>query len=166
MEMKVTLNAKAITDEMMALTALRSATMNNDNTEKGAAAPLLTRDHLPGLRVVMRMVFAELILGLGNLVEECDIDEEDALHALPYSDEAPMKLSLTLRDAGNMSTGQTLAVKRQLEHLVAAGTLGWVATDSDSEFARTMQHQREGALAALRDTLAAHSPAPAISPWP
>lgn len=165
MEMNVTLNAKAVTDEMMALTALRSATMNNDDAGH-AAAPLLTRDHLPGLRVVMRMVFAELVLGLGDLVEGCDIDEDDPQPPLPYSDENPMRLALALRDAGNLHPGQLLAIKRQLEHLVAAGTLGWVASDSDSEFARTLQHQREGALAALRDTLTEHAQPLQRAFWP
>lgn len=161
--MNVILNAKAITDEMMALTALRTVTRDNDG---GNGSPLLTRDHLPGLRVVMRMVFAELVIGLGETVEECEIDDEDPHPALPYNDEAPLKLALRLRDAPHMTSGQLLAVKRQLEHLVAAGTLGWVATDADSEFARTLQGQREGALSALRGSLAGSDTIMQRAAWP
>lgn len=163
MEMNVKLSAKAITDEMMALTALRNVTMENNGRN---GTPLLTRDHLPGLRVIMRMVFAETVIGLGSLVEGCDIDEEDPQPSLPYSDESPMQLGLALRNAADMTSGQLLAVKRQLEHLVAAGTLGWVAADADSEFARTLQQQREGTLAALRDTLAEQAATLSINPWP
>ena len=97
MEMNVKLSAKAITDEMMALTALRNVTMENNGRN---GTPLLTRDHLPGLRVIMRMVFAETVIGLGSLVEGCDIDEEDPQPSLPYSDESPMQLGLALRNHG------------------------------------------------------------------
>lgn len=160
--MNVTLNAKAITDEMMALTALRNITVDNG---ANSGTPILSRDNLPGLRVVMRMVFAELVLGLGPLVEKCDIDEEDPRPTHPYSDESSMKLTLTLRDAGDMTSGQLLAVKRQLEHIVAVGTLGWVATDADTEFAGSLQAQREGALAALRESLAEKCTPFNITPW-
>ena len=163
--MNITLNAKAITDEMMALTALRNITRDNATIPD---TPLLTRDHLPGLRVVMRMVFAELMLGLGDIVETCDIDDEDQQPPLPYSDETPMRLSLTLRTpAAAVTAGHALTLKRQLEHMVAAGTLGWVAADADTEFARSLQTTREAAFAALRNSLTALcTPAPAITPWP
>ena len=101
MEMNVKLSAKAITEEMRALTALRNVTMENNGRN---GTPLLTHDHLPGLRVIMRMVFAETVIGLGSLVEGCDIDEEDPQPSLPYSDESPMQLGLALRNAADMTS--------------------------------------------------------------
>lgn len=150
--MLVRLNSKAIADEIMALSALRAVARDDAGSQ-----PLLTRDSLPGLRVVMRMVFAEALLGLGDFVEDCGIDEEDPELPLPYDEADVLLLEVSLRDgaAGAMTTGKALAVKRYLEHVVAAGTLGWVATDADSSFAELLQRQREGALAALKDTLAA-----------
>ena len=87
----LSLSTKAITDEMMALSALR-------RMAGGSSRPLLTVDALPGLRVVIRMVFAETALLLGNLVKTSKIDEADKEAAKPYDDGAAMTLSLTLAD--------------------------------------------------------------------
>ena len=51
----LTLDFKTITDEILALTALRKATAANPDE-----GMLVTRDQLPGLRVLARMVFAEI----------------------------------------------------------------------------------------------------------
>lgn len=149
--MKLSLNTKSITDEMLALSALRSVTA----AEPGAA-PLLTRDSLPGLRVIMRMVFAEIMLDLAACLESCSIDEENPEPDEPYSDETPLRLEATFSLPATLPAGMELTIKRQLEHLVAAGTMGWIASGSergDTAFAATMQAQREGALAALRERL-------------
>lgn len=145
--MKICLNTKAITDEMMALTALRCVTAAHPD---GA---LLTRDHLPGLRVVMRMVFAELLLAMGDEVEECAIDSEDPESEVPYNEEQELRLEVKLRGSERFTSGMLLVMKRQMEHIVAAGTLAWVATRGDSEFAASLQSQREGALSALLENL-------------
>lgn len=164
--MLVRLNSKAIADEIMALSALRAVTRGDDGV-----GPLLTRDSLLGLRVIMRMVFAEALLGLGDFVENCGIDEEDPEVPLPYDEGDVLLLEVSLRDgaAGAMPSGKALAVKRHLEHVVAAGTLGWVATEADASFAELLQRQREGALDALKDTLAASGDdvQPGLRPgWP
>lgn len=158
--MKICLNTKAITDEMMALTALRCVTGARPD---GA---LLTRDHLPGLRVVMRMVFAELLLALGDEVEECEIDSEDPEADMPYSESQELWLEVELRGSGRFTSGMLLVMKRQMEHIVAAGTLAWVATRGDSEFAASLQSQREGALAALLEKLGEGAPTGRRSGWP
>lgn len=164
--MLVRLNSKAIADEIMALSALRAVTRGDDGV-----GPLLTRDSLPGLRVIMRMVFAEALLGLGDFVENCGIDEEDPEVPLPYDEGDVLLLEVSLREGavGAMPSGKALAVKRHLEHVVAAGTLGWVATEADASFAELLQRQREGALDALKDTLAASGDdvQPGLRPgWP
>ena len=53
--MNLQLNCKAVTDEILALSALRCATSAKSHR-------LITRDQLPGLRIIMRMVFAELMV--------------------------------------------------------------------------------------------------------
>lgn len=162
--MLIRLDAKTIADEIMALSALRAVTAGD-----GEASRLLTRDNLPGLRVIMRMVFAEAVLGISGYVEECGIDDGDPQPSLPYDEDSPLLLEVTLRDApgGAMDSGKALVVKRHLEHVVAAGTLGWVATDADAAFAALLQQQREGALSALLDTLASCECCPAARDvWP
>ena len=86
MEMNVNLSAKALTDEIMALTALRTVTMEKNGRN---GTPLLTRDHLPGLRVIMRMVFAETVIGLGSLVEGCDSTKKTRNRRYPIATNHP-----------------------------------------------------------------------------
>lgn len=152
--MNIRLNCKAVTDEILALSALRSSAADNSR--------LITRDMLPGLRVLMRMVFAELMVELSGMVEACNIDTDDPDPAQPYDEASPLTLEVDLKNSDSFPPGKALAVKRQLEHMVAAGTLGWVATDADADFAHTLQARREGTLAALRDTLEEAATAPAI----
>jgi len=134
-----------VTDEIMALTALRSVTAPGTRGEQ----PLLTRDELPGLRVVARMVFADIVLALGDVVEHSRIDETDGGEVLPYDDNQPVTLELTLRTRCEVAAGKPLLVKRQLEHAVAAGVLGWVASESDRQFAVHLAAQRDAAIDAV-----------------
>lgn len=161
----IELNVKAITDEMMALSALRAATSKESDADHECHR-LLTSDHLPGLRVVIRMVFAETLLALGSAVEESNIDEEDPDFTTPYSELAPLHLGLKLRNSDKWHKGLKLTIKRHLEHIVAAGTLGWVATDGDVEFAKTLQNQREAALDAIHNHLCGPSPLMCRVSWP
>ena len=160
----LSLSTKAITDEMMALSALR-------RMAGGSSRPLLTVDALPGLRVVIRRVFAETALLLGNLVKTSKIDEADKEAAKPYDDGAALTLSLTLADglrtAGDeaIPAGMLTVVRRQIEHAVAAGVLAWVAGEPDTEFARTLESQRRAALAAIYATLAEPGPK-RMEGWP
>ena len=115
--MNLQLNCKAVTDEILALSALRCATSAKSHR-------LITRDQLPGLRIIMRMVFAELMVELTGLVDTCNIDTEDPDPTLPYDDTTPLTLEVGLKNSDSFSPGMALTVKRQLEHMVAAGTLG------------------------------------------
>lgn len=145
MSLHIQLNIQTITDEMMALTALRSLSAPGDRP----SAPLLTRDQLPALRVVARMVFADILLTLGGAVEKSCIDGEDGGEALPYDESQPMTLEVTFRTSGSPVSGAPLLVKRQLEHAVAAGVLGWVASPTDASFAAHLAAQRDAAADAV-----------------
>ena len=104
MSLHIQLNIQTITDEMMALTALRSVTAPGG----AASSPLLTRDQLPALRVVARMVFADILLTLGGAVEKSSIDGEDGGEALPYDESQPMALEVTFRTAAEPAAGMPL----------------------------------------------------------
>lgn len=145
MSLHIQLNIQTITDEMMALTALRSVTAPGG----AASSPLLTRDQLPALRVVARMVFADILLTLGGAVEKSSIDGEDGGEALPYDESQPMALEVTFRTAAEPAAGMPLLVKRQLEHAVATGVLGRVASPTDASFAVHLAAQRDAAAAAV-----------------
>ena len=78
--MKIELNDTAICDEILALTALRSSS-RRDNMEETA---MLTRDCLPGLRNMVRMMFADTVVQLHGYVRGCGLDESDPSPSLPY----------------------------------------------------------------------------------
>lgn len=137
--MNIRLNGKTVTDEILAISALRCMTSQSGRQ-------LITRDMLPGLRVVMRMVFAELTLRLSGWLEECATDNADTEAARPYDQGETPLMELTLKPMVNAAGGLAMVVKRQLEHLVAAGTLGWVAADGDTMLAMELQKVREDGL--------------------
>lgn len=60
-----------------------------------------------------------------------------------------MTLEVTLRTAAEPAAGMPLLVKRQLEHAVATGVLGWVASPADASFAVHLAAQRDAAAAAV-----------------
>lgn len=118
----------------MALTALRKVT--SANQEVGM---LVTRDQLPGMRVLARLVFAEIILALADVVVDCNIDEGDISAPHPYSAEDAPTLEVTLRFPTPPAEGKLMAIRRQLEHAVAVGMLAMVATEADGDFATSLR---------------------------
>ena len=157
----LTLDFKTITDEILALTALRKATAANP--EEGM---LVTRDQLPGLRVLARMVFAEILLRLGP----ADIDDSDLPADHPYSTSEAPAMRLTLAGADRLSSGALITVRRHLEHAVATGILAWIATEgpgSCSSFAAELRARSDAAVSAVADTLSSLTPSALRAPgWP
>lgn len=163
--MRIELNDACICDEILALTALRAVTRPAE-----ASPVLLTRDQLPGLRNMIRMMFAETVISLGSHVESCGMDGRDISPAHPYTSDSgdgdgELTLSLELTVADGVDSGKSLAIKRTLEHIVAAKVLEAVACGSDHEFTDTLRAQYQGATAALRQSVGeAASPTAAIAP--
>ena len=139
------LSDKAICDEMMALTALRCVVRN---AEGCSSQVLITADQLPGMRNMVRMMFAETVMELHALVDDCSMDDEDRDLNQPYDNSAD-KLRLKVELRGEWPSGKALAIKRQWEHIVAAKVLEAIATDRDGAFARNLRAQWTGAEEAL-----------------
>lgn len=148
--MTIDLNDTAIYDEILALTALRAA-IAPPSCE--GQTPFVTRDQLPGLRNMVRMMFAETVISLGHLAVSCTLDDADPAPALPYSTEGDRAARLTVELRCTADTGKALAIKRTLEHIVAAKVLDTLSTGSDAEFALTMRTQHQSALDALTTDL-------------
>lgn len=147
--MKLELDTKAIFDEMLAVTALRRAM----NPSEADSMPL-TRDHFPGLRNLMRLMFTETVLELYDLLEGCTVAPNDiATGADPYSDTTPLELSLDLPANPTLTSGKLLAIKRMLEHVVAAKVLESLAPALPDARAAVMAASSRAAIATLRETL-------------
>jgi hypothetical protein len=145
--MSIQLDTKAITDEIMALSALRNRVEPSNE--------VITLDNLPGMMVLMRMVFAEVMIDLSPFVDSCNLDDADPTTAQLYDAHRSITLTVTLKGSDRISSGLSLSIKRQLEHIVATGTLGWATAESDGDWVLTLQRQREATLDALRATLRA-----------
>ncbi len=113
--MKIELNDKAIYDEMLALTGLRLA-VRSDSAQ--GRCLLLTADMLPGLRNMIRLMFAETVLELTPMVEGCEMDAEDTEATHPYDADSGT-LQLQLQTAEEHPSGLALAAKRQCEHILS-----------------------------------------------
>ena len=94
--MRIELNDSAICDEILALTALR----NSGRRDNGEETALLTRDCLPGLRNMVRMMFAETVVELHGYVRECGLDDADPAPNLPYGGESGMRLGGAYNGSG------------------------------------------------------------------
>ena len=146
MSSTISLSFKAITDEIMALTALRKVSAPDPSE-----GMLVNRDQLTGLRVLARMVFAETLIRLGSLVQSSQIDQADILPDYPYDPDSQPTLKLTF--AMDLNNGKLLTVKRHLEHILAFGILALVATEADGDFASRLSIQQKAAETALSEAL-------------
>ncbi|MDE6629024.1 MAG: hypothetical protein K2K36_06600 [Muribaculaceae bacterium] len=147
--MLIELNPKNITDEMMAITALRSISAPDAGT---ASRRLLTECELDALHTIMRMTFAEIVIRLSAFVERCEIDVDD-----PADPTAGLRMAIEFANGASLPEGIALPIKRQLEHAVAAATLEWVITEADTSLAQTLRTQHEAVVDAITDTLVEHT---------
>ena len=139
--MRIELDSKVVADEILALSALHHMTSGGDK-------PLLTRDSLPALRVMMRMVFAGVGVRLGSRIGSFETDESDTDPTLPFDSASGVTMALTLNEG-------PLMIKRQLEHLVAAGVMERIAAGSDGGGWSRMRRECEEALTALTEAVVA-----------
>ncbi len=116
----ISLDIKSVTDEIFALTALRAAVTEGN----GETPPVLTRDNLPSLRVLVRAAFATLAASLGPLVADASVEDGNPPAPRPYDDHQPVTLDIDLGlRAASLSGGTRLVLKRYLEHLLALSVL-------------------------------------------
>lgn len=112
----ISLNLKSITDEIFALTALRAAVTAADPE---LLPPLLSRDNLPALRVAVSAAFSTLVSRLAVYVADATFDDSTAGQS-PFSSQQEMTLNIDFGlYAYQLNAGQTMALKRNLEHILA-----------------------------------------------
>lgn len=135
----ISLNIKTITDEIFALTALRGAVTGSNDLP-----PLLTRDHLPALRVVIRSAFATMATRLHPYIADSSVEDGNPLAEKPYDDHHEVTLDLDFgQHTSLLSGGETMVLKRYLEHLLALNVLQKIYLPIDESTAA--QHASEAA---------------------
>lgn len=158
--MTISLNAKAIFDEIFALSALLA--VSNPEVKRPA---LLCRDQIPGLRHLMRMAFANLVMQFSERVRSCRFDDA-APHDRPYDPDIDITLLIDfdLEDE-NPDNGRLLAVKASMEHVLALTTLSFTFDCVNPELARTYRAQAREATERLGDDIDPVVPPGRIAAW-
>lgn len=147
----ISLNIKSVTDEIFALTALRSVV----GTASDQPPQVLTRDHLPALRVMVRSAFATLVIRLHPYVGDSSVEEDNPVAERPFDDRQPVTLAINLaHHVSDLPAGQLLVLKRYLEHLLALLTLEQVYLPLDRAIAADHAAQAAPLLAAVTSMLA------------
>lgn len=147
----ISLNIKSITDEIFALTALRAAIGAPTDT----FPPVLTRDHLPALRVVVRSVFASLVTRLHEYITDSSVEEANIVAERPYDDRQPVTLGIDFgANASTLSAGSLMVLKRYLEHLLALMTLEKVYLPIDTAISADLASRATSLLASVTSMLA------------
>lgn len=159
----ISLNIKSVTDEIFALTALRGSVTT---TPTDRLPPVLTRDDLPALRVMIRSAFATLVTRLLPYIPDARVDEGNPVAPRPYDDQQPVTLAIDLGErATKLTAGAMMALKRHLEHILALTVLEKAYLPLDT--AISAEHASEAAkLLTSVTTLLADAASPRrLVPW-
>jgi len=155
----LTLNVTSITDEIFALTALRNAISPGDTPPS-----ILTRDHLPALRMLVRPAFAAMVTELFPYVRDASVEEGNPSASLPYSQSEPVEMALDFMEgAAALSNGTMIVLKRYLEHLLALDILRRVYLPIDAATAASHATESSELLMTVREMLSPE-PSPVIRP--
>lgn len=112
--MTITLNPRNIFDEIFAISAMMA-----HSQPEVELPPLLCRDQIPGLRHLMRIAFANLVMQFAEKISSCRFDESTPGAEAPYDPEYPITMAIEL-DAGASGTdtqAKALMLKANMEHL-------------------------------------------------
>lgn len=158
--MTISLKARSIFDEIFALSALLA--ISNPEVKKPA---LLCRDQVPALRHLLRMAFANMVMQFSEKVKSCRFD--DAVpDDRPYNPDCDIAMEVDLDcDNDRLDAGKALAVKSQMEHVMALSTLSFVFDCVNPELARAYRTQAREAIEYLGDEIDPAIPTGRIAAW-
>jgi hypothetical protein len=161
--MTITLNPRNIFDEIFAISAL----MAHQQPEV-PMPPLLGRDQIPGLRHLMRMAFANLVMQFAEKISSCRFDEVTPGAEAPYDPDYPILMSVDIDPDSAPDSGDAarlLLVKSNMEHILALTTLSFVFDCVNPELARSYRQQAADAACDLATALDPELPPGRLSPW-
>lgn len=160
--MTITLNPRNIFDEIFAISAL----MAHSQPEVQLPA-LLGRDQIPGLRHLMRMAFANMVMQFAETISACRFDEMTPGAESPYDPDYPilMTVELDMDSDDDDNSGRALLLKASMEHIVALSTLSFVFDCVNPELARSYRSQAAEAACNLSADLDPALPPGRLTPW-
>lgn len=161
--MTITLNPRNIFDEIFAISAL--AAHQQPDVELPA---LLGRDQIPGLRHLMRMAFANLVMQFAEKISSCRFDETTPGSEAPYDPDYPILMTVEIDPASTSDSadaGRLLLIKSNMEHIVALTTLSFVFDCVNPELARSYRSQAAETACSMAAELDPELPPGRLSPW-
>lgn len=165
--MIITLNPRNIFDEIFALSAMMAT--QNTATE---VPPLLGRDQIPGLRHLIRMAFANMVMQFAENITGCRFDEATPGAEAPYDPDYPITMTLELAiseeaetDDDDSAPGRSLLIKSNMEHIVALTTLSFVFDCINPELSRSYRSMAASASETLGEEIDPDIPAGRLASW-
>ena len=160
--MTITLNPRNIFDEIFAISAMLA-----HSQPEVELPPLLCRDQIPGLRHLMRIAFANLVMQFAEKISSCRFDESTPGAEAPYDPEYPVTMAVEL-DSGDAETddgSRALVLKANMEHIVARSTLSFVFDCVNPELARSYRARAAEAACTLGEEIDPALPPGRLAPW-
>lgn len=161
--MNITLNPRSIFDEIFALSALLA--LNEPQVERPA---LLSRDQIPGLKHLMRMAFANLVMQFAETIKGCRFADTTPADEADYDPTYPIRMQIDLLtgfETEDENSGKVLVIKSTMEHIVALNTLSFVFDRINPELSRNYRRQAAESAELLGEEINPTLPAGRIASW-
>lgn len=148
MTISLNLSTKAIASEIYAVSALRCLTTGDESRP-----PILTRDQLPALLLLIKDAFAFMVMTFIDYVENCNLNNETA--SQQNNENEDMILSVDVRINDNVTASIAGAMRVALEHAIANYALHICYINKDDETSSYYHEIAKNDVATLRQLLSA-----------
>lgn len=146
----ITLSITSVTDEIFALTALRTVVC----PDQAAPPGILTRDQLPALRIMVRQAFATMVTRLLPYITDSSVDPDNPPAQRPYNTNQPVEMAIDFgTNTTHLTAGSMLVLRRYLEHILALDILERVYLPVDSAVASQQSDEASRLLATVEEML-------------
>ena len=148
MTISLNLSTSAIANEIYAVSALRCLTTGDESRP-----PILTRDQLPALRLLIKDAFAFMIMKIIDYVENCNLNNETATNPQQSNKNDDMILSVDVLVSNDVTASIAGAMRVALEHAIANYTLHICYINKDDDTSNHYLVIAKNDVATLRQLL-------------
>ncbi len=148
MTISLNLSTSAIANEIYAVSALRCLTTGDESRP-----PILTRDQLPALRLLIKDAFAFMIMKIINYVANCNLNNETATSSHQNIENEDMILSVDVLASNDVTASIAGAMRVALEHAIANYTLHICYINKDDDTSNHYLNIAKNNVATLRQLL-------------
>ncbi len=148
MTISLNLSTTAIANEIYAVSALRCLTTGDDSRPA-----ILTRDHLPALRLLIKDAFAFVIMKIINYVEDCNLNNETATNPQQNNQNDDEVLSVDVLVSNDVTATIAGTMRVALEHAIANYALHICYINNNDDTSNHYLDVAKNGIASLRQLL-------------